>query len=130
MTGYLLLDTSTPTCRIVCVHDDTWDEYAWEAGRSLAKNLLGYIEEALASSEMSLDELEGIGVFRGPGSFTGLRIGMTVVNTIAWAREIPIITEVDEDWAKRAYVRLQQGENEQLAKPLYGAPARITTPKK
>ncbi len=130
MTNYLFLDTSTPVCCIICVHDDTWDEYTWEAGRSLAKNLLGYIEEALSASTMSLSELGGIAVFRGPGSFTGLRIGMTVANTIAQAKELPIITEVDEDWVERAYVRLQRGEDEHLAKPLYGAPARITTPKK
>ena len=68
----LLLDTSTPTCKLTLVESDKpiYDE--WVADRQLAKGLLEYLKTQLAAQSKTWDDLTGIGVFQGPGSFTGL----------------------------------------------------------
>lgn len=127
----LLLDTSTPICKLwlyrdgVCVVADEW-----HADRTLAERLLGYLQQKLEEQEAGWDTLTSLGVFRGPGSFTGLRIGISVLNTIADDRKIPIVGTTGEAWREEALKRLQQGQNDLLVLPEYGRPARITTPRK
>lgn len=125
----VLLDTSTPTCKVTLVGEQT-RHYEWEAGRELAKGLLAYLEQKLHEREVGWSDVEGLGVFRGPGSFTGLRIGMTVMNTLAQSLSIPIIGTVGDEWESIALERLEAGENDQLVLPEYGAEATITSPKK
>lgn len=129
----LALDTSTPVCQLSVYAHDAWHEYEWEAGRGLAKGLLGFIRESLSEygdSEDFAAQLTGIVAFRGPGSFTGLRIGLTVVNTLASAKNIPIVGETGEEWRKTGLARLSANENDQLVMPEYGGEPHITTPRK
>lgn len=129
--NFLLLDTSTPICNIVVVSDDGEHSYhQWQADRALAKGLLAYIESTLREHNLTIHTIKGIGVFQGPGSFTGLRIGMTIVNTIADTASIPIVGSVGEDWAVTAERRLRNDENDQVVLPIYGSDARITMPRK
>lgn len=126
----LLLDTSTPICHLTLVDDAVLVERQWDAGRTLAKGLLSYIEGQLAETGCTLNDLEAIGVFSGPGSYTGLRIGMTVVNTLADCLGIPIVSSGGVDWSEQALERLRRGENDILVMPFYGSEATITTPRK
>lgn len=126
----LLLDTSTPICKLILVAGDSRHEQTWEANRDLAKGLLGFLEQELHAAGVSWSDLSGLGVFQGPGSFTGLRIGMTVLNTMADTLAIPIVATKGEDWQGTAVSRLAAGENDRLALPFYGAEANITTPRK
>lgn len=127
---YLLIDTSTPTCRMTIINDAKSVECMWESGRTLAKNILGYIDEALSHEGCTYDDLDGIGVFRGPGSFTGLRIGLTVANTIASAWSLPIVGEIGDNWQQQVVDRLSGDENDTIVLPEYGSDARITKPRK
>lgn len=126
----LLLDTSTPACKLALITGDDRHDQTWEAGRGLAKGLLGFLEKELRAVGASWSDLSGLGVFQGPGSFTGLRIGMTVLNTMADALAIPIVASIGEDWQGVALARLEAGENDHLALPFYGTEANITTPRK
>ncbi len=78
----------------------------------------------------SLDDIDGIVVFKGPGSFTGLRIGLSVGNALAYAENIPIVTTNGEDWLKRGISKLLAGKNDKLATPFYDRPANTSSPKK
>jgi tRNA threonylcarbamoyladenosine biosynthesis protein TsaB len=102
----------------------------WEAGRGLADGLLGFLRAQLAAQAGAWDDLSGLGVFRGPGSFTGLRIGLTVLNTIADAKGIPIVGAQGEGWETEALKRLADGQDDRLVLPLYGREANITKPRK
>lgn len=126
----LLIDTSTPTCRLMIVDGPEQTLYEWQADRQLAKGLLGFIVDSLAKHSQSIDDLSGLGVFRGPGSFTGLRIGLTVANTIATSDSIPIVGETGKEWVHSALQRLEQGETDNIVLPLYDRPANITKPRK
>ena len=126
----LLLDTSTPTCKLTLVDGDWRYDDQWEAARELAKGLLGYLQSQLEKNGKTWADISGIVAFKGPGSFTGLRIGLTVLNTIADAQHIPIVGAQGEVWQEDGLDRLEAGENDEIVMPEYGAEAHITQPRK
>lgn len=126
----LLLDTSTPVCKVSFVEGDWRFDDEWESGRTLAKGLLGYLQDKLAENEKDWSDITGIVAFKGPGSFTGLRIGLTVLNTFADSEATSIVGTTGDDWQSVGLSRLSAGENDQLVMPEYGAEAHITTPRK
>lgn len=126
----LLLDTSTPACKLTFVDGDWYYHDEWQADRELAKKLLGYLDEQLKKNQKTWQDISAIGAFQGPGSFTGLRIGLTVLNTIADTQGIAIVGETGEDWQDKAIARLSAGENDKIVLPFYGSEARITKPRK
>ena len=74
----LYLDTSTK--KTILKLDDT--TYEWDSGHDLAEKLLSFIKDKLKENGKSWQDLEEITFMSGPGSFTGLRIGASVVNTL------------------------------------------------
>lgn len=126
----LLLDASTPICKLTLVDGDWQYHDEWQADRQLAKGLLRYLRDQLAKNGKTFQDITGIGAMKGPGSFTGLRIGLTVLNTMADAEQIPIVGTTGETWQEQALEKLQAGENEKIVLPLYGGDAHITKPKK
>lgn len=127
----LLLDTSSPECCIYLVYgQDDIKEYRWQAGRELAKGLLGYIDKVLGENNQRVQDLTGLGFYQGPGSFTGLRIGAATCNAIAYSEGIAVVGATGESWANECVKRLHNGENDKVVLPDYGRPARITAPRK
>lgn len=124
------IDTSTPVCRVYVERNGDVQVYEWDIGRGLADGILKYIRDRLAENGGSWNELTGLVAYRGPGSFTGLRIGLTVFNTIADTMNIPIVGESGDDWFARSLERLHRGENDELVMPLYGREPNITKPRK
>jgi tRNA threonylcarbamoyladenosine biosynthesis protein TsaB len=126
----VLLDTSTPVCRLTLLDDEQQYATEWQADRGLAKGLLAYLRDQLALHGATFASISGIGVFQGPGSFTGLRIGMTVLNTIADAQQVPIVAATGDDWQAQVIGKLRAGQNERMILPFYGSAAHITAPRK
>lgn len=126
----ILLDTSTPTCKLSLVAGDWHFDDEWESGRTLAKGLLGYLQDTLIKQHRTWTDISGIVAFKGPGSFTGLRIGLTVLNTIADSESVPIVGTTGDDWQALGITRLEKGENDTLVMPEYGAEPHITLPRK
>lgn len=126
----LLVDSSAPCCHLKLIDDSTVYDGSWEAGRSLAADLLTKINSLLVEADASWTDISGIGAFRGPGSFTGLRIGLTVVNAIADSQSIPIVGVSGDDWQEVAIERLEAGQSDKLVMPEYGGQANITQPRK
>jgi len=126
----ILIDTSTPECRLTLVDGDNRFDDVWTADRTLADKLIGYLRGQLQAHGKTWQDVTGIGVFKGPGSFTGLRIGLTVMNTLADGLEVPIVGEDGDNWQEKALGRLNDGQNDRLVMPLYGREANITKPRK
>lgn len=130
--NYLLIKTADMHAHIsivdeknqVIAHDD------WEAGRQLSKDLLSHLDQLLLAAGINWSDLSGIGVFRGPGSFTSLRIGLTTANTIAYSENIAIVGTAGEAWSQEAIDRLTVGESDRQVMPDYGADPHITAPRK
>ena len=102
----------------------------WEAGRQLSVQLPAAIDELLKSANSEYSDLTGIIVYEGPGSFTGLRIGITIANAISHELNIPIVGTTGEDWMDSGVDKLQDAKPGTIVMPAYGGEANITKPKK
>lgn len=106
----------------------------WQAHRELGQTIHQKIHELLHDQVRDWPDVEGIVAYQGPGSFTGLRIGLTVANALAYANHLPIVAVMNgaetDDWQQTGITRLLHGETDKLALPEYGAEAHITQPKK
>jgi tRNA threonylcarbamoyladenosine biosynthesis protein TsaB len=123
----------------------------WQAHRELAETIHIKIKEILKQSSKELKDIEGVACYRGPGSFTGLRIGLSVANALAYAQGIPIVARTNIDnspesthhiraelgsvgsdavreswWLEQGIKDLLAGQNDKIAIPEYGAEAKTT----
>ncbi|MBU4484879.1 tRNA (adenosine(37)-N6)-threonylcarbamoyltransferase complex dimerization subunit type 1 TsaB [bacterium] len=88
----LAIDSSTPQSSVALSRDDKIvAEARMESTPSLAEKLLPNIDEILKNVGWNIKDIEGIAVSIGPGSFTGLRIGLATAKGIALANNIPIV---------------------------------------
>lgn len=127
----LSLRTDNPNAEIG-LHNETGQlrYHVWPADRQLAKDLLRIIHEQLAAQNADWQDVTGVVIFEGPGSFTGLRIGITVANTVAYGQNIPIVGSKGDNWLQSGLAALRNGKNDKLVLPYYGRDAHITLPKK
>lgn len=126
----LLLNTSEPSCELVLVDEGGRHVKNWQADRQLAKGLLAWLRHSITVHGSEWSDIRGIGVYRGPGSFTGLRIGLTVMNTLAESLDVPIVGVTGSDWRDDAVTRLEQAENDRIIMPFYDRDATVTTQRK
>ena len=88
----LALETSSTFCGVTIVHGEDILSLAEEpVHRKHAEILPKFIESALKQSEKSFEELDAIAVSIGPGSFTGLRIGLGFAKGMAYAHGLSLI---------------------------------------
>ena len=127
----LVLRTDKPEAEVGLYDGTIQKDYkTWTAHRKLAETLHTKIRDMLASYMLDWKDISGIVVYQGPGSFTGLRIGLTVANTIAYSLGVPIVGQSGEDWLSQSLSRLSSGETDGQVIPEYGSPVHITQAKK
>ena len=102
----------------------------WEAHRQLGTTIHQKIAELLQQHGRELHGIQGIVCFQGPGSFTGLRIGLTVAKAFAAALHVPVVARQDPRWLEAGITDLLAGQNDKIALPEYGSEAHITSPKR
>lgn len=127
----LALRTDKPEAEIGLY--DSGEELAyikWHADRNLSKELNRKLEETLESHSLDYESLTGIVFFKGPGSFTGLRIGASVANTLAFELDIPIAGSNGEDWIKSGLELLTAEPDQRRVDLEYGEPPKATKPRK
>jgi tRNA threonylcarbamoyladenosine biosynthesis protein TsaB len=94
VTYILNLETATKNCSVSISQDGKTilcKEMA-EAGYSHAEKLHVFIEECLKESKLSFNDLSAIAVSQGPGSYTGLRIGVSAAKGLCFALNLPLIS--------------------------------------
>lgn len=127
----LALKTSNPESEIYLYKDDLLiDKYIWLADRKLADTLNYQINEIISTNHLAYEDIGGLAIFKGPGSFTGLRIGISVFNAMAYMLKIPIAGVSGDSWLESAISNLLKGKNDKLVIPEYGSEPNITKPKK
>lgn len=99
----------------------------WLAHRQLAETIH---QKILNITNNDLHQIQGIIVYKGPGSFTGLRISLTVANTLSMSLNVPIVSAGSDQWINEGIKKLLAGDNEKVALPEYGALPNITVPRK
>ena len=86
------IDTSAVVCSVALVSDcKTLFAKTVSEGLTHSETLLPLIKEAFEACDFSVSDLDGIAVSHGPGSFTGLRIGISAVKGLAISHGIPCI---------------------------------------
>jgi tRNA threonylcarbamoyladenosine biosynthesis protein TsaB len=88
----LAVDTATPCCGVTLAEDGEVRAGAVDAsGATHSRHLMELIDRVLTSAGWCAAMLDGFGVTRGPGSFTGIRIGMSAVMGLAQAVGRPVV---------------------------------------
>ena len=92
--SYLLaMDTATrhPTLGLIGPDDDLVGERRWESRHRHGEQLLEELDQLLSSVTGTARDIRGVIAGIGPGSFTGLRIGLATAKTIAYSLDVPIV---------------------------------------
>ncbi len=127
----LTLRTDKPDAEIGLYDDERQLAYVtWAAHRQLAETIHKTIDSLLTDQHKNLHDITGLVVFQGPGSFTGLRIGLAVANALAYGLACPIVAVQEPDWIEKGVEKLIKGDSDGQAVPFYGADAHITPQKK
>lgn len=93
VTYILNLETATKNCSVSISQNGKtiFSKEMAEAGYSHAEKLHVFIEECLKNSKLTFKDLAAIAVSQGPGSYTGLRIGVSAAKGLCFALNIPLI---------------------------------------
>ena len=111
MNNYILnIETATKNCSVSIAENGKTiicNQIA-EEGYSHAERLHVFIEESIAAAGITFKELVAVAVSQGPGSYTGLRIGVSAAKGLCYALEIPLIA-VDTLQALAAQATIENG---------------------
>lgn len=109
MALILCIETGTDVCSVALARDgELLALRESEEGQDHARKLGVYIDEVLTGSEVEPKELDAVAVSKGPGSYTGLRIGVSTAKGLCYALGIPLIGIGSLD----SLVRVAQEDNE------------------
>ncbi len=127
----LALRTDKPEAELYLLDSDGKKiaKHVWEAHRQLAATLVETIQSFLKQNRLEAASLTGIVVFTGAGSFTGLRIGTTVANVLAYAHSLPIVAGEGDGWVTEGLTKLPTSKSGTYVAPKYDKEPNITKPK-
>lgn len=117
----LAIESAFEACSVALWLDDQHLERFAPGPRGHAENLLPFVQALLDESGVPLNALDGIAFSRGPGSFTSLRIGIGVVQGLAWGADLPVVPvsslrcvaqAAAENGIERAWVAMDARMNE------------------
>lgn len=92
MVYILSLETSTPICSVALHRNGILlGEKSLDVPGAHSEKLMGMIESILDECELATEQISAVAVSEGPGSYTGLRIGVSVAKGLAFASDIPLI---------------------------------------
>jgi tRNA threonylcarbamoyl adenosine modification protein YeaZ len=104
MSGQLILavDTATRASIVVIGVADPIAVSRREVQHRHGSHVLEQIDEVLAAADLTLAQVEALAIGTGPGSFTGLRVGLATLKTIAYVRALPLVGVMSSEALRRA----------------------------
>jgi len=87
----LALDTCSECCSAALFYDGELYEVSQMTQRGHSELILGMMDRLFEQARTSIASVDALAFGRGPGSFTGVRVGVSVAQGIAFARDIPVI---------------------------------------
>lgn len=129
----LVVDTSDKMARFALVQGGKLtNQTEWVAHRELSNTFYLKLDELLGRSKFEYKDLDSIIVVRGPGSFTGLRIGIVIVNAFSYALNIATAGVIQKEKMDLTEI-YKEGKKDlakgQIIEPFYGREPNITTKK-
>ncbi|HIA92066.1 TPA: tRNA (adenosine(37)-N6)-threonylcarbamoyltransferase complex dimerization subunit type 1 TsaB [Candidatus Saccharibacteria bacterium] len=122
--------TDKPQAELWLQIGDDIQKVEWEGHKQLSSTIFYKLDELFDAANSKFDQIEGIVAFEGPGSFTGLRIGVTLANTLSYSLDVPVVAAAGDIWFAQGIEKLKSGENQKVVLPVYGGEANITKPRK
>ena len=107
----LALDTSTEACSVALWHKGEKTHLDELAQRTHTKRILPMIDELLVNSGINLKQVDALAFGRGPGSFTGVRVGAGIAQGLAFGADLPVIEVSNLTTMAQAAFELHQAEN-------------------
>lgn len=90
--NWLSIDTCTSTLSVGLVREEVIvGEWVSHLKRQHSKHLLPAVEGLLRQTGRAISDIGGIAVTQGPGSYTGVRIGVTTAKVLAWSLALPLV---------------------------------------
>lgn len=147
----LAFETSTECCSVALLHDDELTARSEIAPRRHAELALPMADDLLAEAGLRKAQLDAVAVGRGPGAFTGVRLGVSLAQGLALALDVPVLpvsslaalarqapadglstlalidARMDEVYAG-VFVRLDDGSLEARSEDRVCAPEAVTDP--
>lgn len=95
MTRILAIDAATEGCSVALYQDGAVESVRSVSPQGHTRLLLPYIDDVLKKTNLRLQDLDAVACGRGPGSFTGVRISVSMAQALAFGAEKPLIGIVD-----------------------------------
>ena len=94
MTFILTIETTTKNCSVALFKDQELIKLKEEVSEKYihAEKLTLFIKEVIGFSKINLQDIGAVAISKGPGSYTGLRIGTAIAKGLCYALEIPLIS--------------------------------------
>ena len=102
LTNILGIDTATAET-VIGLNDEVT---TWVSNRNQSKELLPAIDKLIRGFQLTPQKIRGVVVNTGPGSFTGLRVGLTVANGFGYGLKIPIVGMSEFDVIRLFYPKV------------------------
>lgn len=87
----LAIDTATEACSVALWNDGTVNAHFELCPREHTQRILPMVQDILTTSGTSLSDIDALAYGRGPGSFTGVRIGIGIAQGLALGAALPMI---------------------------------------
>ena len=107
----LALDTSTEACSVALWHKGEKTHLDELAQRTHTKRILPMVDELLVNSGINLKQVDALAFGRGPGSFTGVRVGAGIAQGLALGADLPVIAVSNLTAMAQTAFELHQAEN-------------------
>lgn len=91
MSLILCIETGTDVCSVGLAENGELVALRESCGRDHARNVAVYVDELLRERDIDADEIDAIAVGKGPGSYTGLRIGVSFAKGLCYGLRKPLI---------------------------------------
>ncbi len=116
------IETATAVCAVALVDDDVVRaERRYEIPQAHSEKLMECVDDCLKSAGLILSSIDGIAISIGPGSFTGLRIGLSVAKGLAFAAGKPLVGVPTLEALALQPVRKDIGEADDVIVPMIDA---------
>lgn len=126
----LTLRTDNPQAEIGLYESNEKLAYEkWVAHRQLAETIHTKILDLLKTQDKQWSDIQAVVCYKGPGSFTGLRIGISVANALASSLDVPIESSTGDDWIEISIKKIATKSFTSPVMPVYGAEVHITQPR-
>jgi tRNA threonylcarbamoyladenosine biosynthesis protein TsaB len=125
----LAIETSTEVCSIALADGADVAQQRESVGARVAERALSMIAQLLADRQIALSQIDAFAYGRGPGSFTGLRVGCALVQGLAFAGDRPVVPvgslRALAHGARRRMLREQRSDSDGPSRVLVAIDARM-----